>query len=145
MNIDGVDTTKYIVSDGCSSDGTSYNCAMNNRGYIMDTPTWDANDPKYYRPNLLGGYIEFDADVSGHDCGCMNTFYTVKMPGKDWGGSLDIKNDHWYYCDANVTDSYCPEMDLMEANKYSYATTPHKCDAPDGDGHYSFCDHGGQC
>ena len=145
LTIDGVDTTKYLVTDWCSSSGKEYICAMNNRGYIMDTPNWDATNPQFYTPNLLGGYIEWDTDVSAFECGCLNTFYTVKMPGRDWGGSFDTKNDHWFYCDANVQDSLCPEMDLQEANKYSYATTPHKCNSPDGDGHYTYCDGAGQC
>jgi len=38
MMIDGVSTTKYIVSDWCSANGSDYVCKMNNRGYIMDDP-----------------------------------------------------------------------------------------------------------
>ena len=32
---------------------------------------------------------------------------------------------------------------MMESNRYSWATTPHKCDAPNDKGHYSNCDRGG--
>jgi len=81
--------------------------------------------------------------VSGFECGCLNTFYTVSMPGKDWNGKLNPVNDHWFYCDANVADSLCPEMDLQEANKYSWATTPHKCNAVTSSGHYDSCDGSG--
>lgn len=140
---DGVDTTKYIVSDWCTSNGKDYTCNMNNRGYIMNGPSFDTGNPDFYIPNLLGGSIEFDADVSEFECGCLNTFYTVKMPSKNSSGGLNHNNDHWFYCDANVHDSYCPEMDLMEANKYGFATTPHSCNAPNDKGHYDYCDGSG--
>ena len=38
-----------------------------------------------------------------------------------------------FYCDANqVGGTFCPEMDVSEANKYAMASTPHTCtyDAP---------------
>ena len=38
---------------------------------------------------------------------------------------------------------YCPEFDIMEANTYSFRSTPHKCDSPDSKGHYWSCDRGG--
>lgn len=118
---------------------------MNNRGFIMNDPVFDTNKPNFYTPNLLGGSVEWDVNVGEFECGCMNTFYTVKMPSRDYGGNLNPANDHWFYCDANVQDSLCPEMDLQEANKYSWATTPHKCNAPNDKGHYDWCDGAGQC
>ena len=36
-------------------------------------------------------------------------------------------------------------MDIMEANKWVFSSTPHKCDAPNENGHYSSCDTGGTC
>jgi len=33
----------------------------------------------------------------------------------------------------------------MEANKYSFATTPHSCNAPDDKGFYHKCDGDGHC
>ena len=33
----------------------------------------------------------------------------------------------------------------MEANKWAWATTPHKCDAPNNQGFYYNCDKGGTC
>ncbi len=33
----------------------------------------------------------------------------------------------------------------MEANKWAWASTPHKCDAPTDKGFYYGCDTGGQC
>ena len=37
----------------------------------------------------------------------------------------------------------CPEFDVMEANKYAWRTTSHKCD--NNSGSYSNCDRNGQC
>jgi hypothetical protein len=145
INIDGVDTTKYIVSDWCTSEGKNYVCNMNNRGFLMNDPVFDVSNPNFYKPNLLGGSIEWDVNVGEFECGCLNTFYTVSMPGKDYSGKLNPVNDHFFYCDANVAESLCPEFDLMEANKYGFATTPHTCNAPSAVGHYDYCDGAGQC
>ena len=34
-------------------------------------------------------------------------------------------------------------MDIMEANTFAWHTTPHKCDPPAANMHYSYCDGGG--
>ena len=75
----------------------------------------------YYTPNLRGGYLEYTVDLSQAKCGCNNAFYLVKMPGKNRDGTLRPDQDHDYYCDANkVKGDYCPEFDIMEANKYAF-------------------------
>ena len=103
-------------------------------------------DPKYFKPNLLGGSVEWDIDLSNHECGCIAAWYLVKMPGKDDDGNLWMDTDGYGYCDANQVDgNWCPEFDIMEANKWSWATTPHKCDSPSDKGHYYYCDQGGTC
>lgn len=33
----------------------------------------------------------------------------------------------------------------MEANQWTYQTTPHSCDAADSNGHYDQCDRSGHC
>ena len=66
------------------------------------------------------------------------------MPGKKTDGTDDPSEDNMYYCDANqVGGVYCPEFDIMEANTYSFRSTPHSCSAPDSNGHYTQCDNGG--
>lgn len=116
------------------------------RGYISTTASLDKTDPSYFKPNLLGGSIEWDVDLSQHECGCIAAFYLVSMPGKDEAGDLWMDTDGWGYCDANhVAGNFCPEFDLMEANKYSLATTPHSCNAPDSKGFYHACDGDGHC
>ena len=147
ITVDGKKTTKYIASDWCTSDGGSFTCNMNNRGFIIDSPTFDKATPNFFAPNLLGGSVEWDVDMSQHECGCFNTFYTVKMPAKVQDGSL-WNTDGYFYCDANVGNhggAFCPEFDLQEGSKYSFATTPHMCSLPNAQGHYDWCDGSGQC
>ena len=147
INIDGKDVTKYIASDWCTSDGDKYTCNMNNRGFIVDEAALDQTSPKFFTPNLLGGSVEWDVDMSQHECGCFNTFYTIKAPAKNSDGSM-WNSDGYFYCDANIGNAggpFCPEFDLQEGNKFSWATTPHMCNVPTSQGFYDWCDGSGQC
>lgn len=74
-------------------------------------------DPtKIYRPNLLGGSVDYDVNLSSSVCGCIAAFYLVKAPGKNSSGDYWNTDGH-YYCDANkVNGNFCPEFDIMEAN-----------------------------
>ena len=48
------------------------------------------------------------------------------MPAYNSGQQPQPGRDGEYYCDANqVGGTYCPEMDVMEANKFAMASTPH--------------------
>ena len=143
VTIDGKEKTKYIASECCTSAGYDYVCPMNCRGYIIEDKEFDVRRPNFFDVDLSGASVEFDVDNSEHDCGCFNTIYTVSMPGIDAAGKPDMI-DGYYYCDANaVGGELCPEMDLMESNKYAFQTTPHQCDEPDKLGHYSKCDGAG--
>ncbi len=114
-----------------SKGGSDYVTPADGRGYISTSATLDQSNPSYFKPNLLGGSVEWDVDLSNHECGCIAAFYLVSMPGKDAAGDLWMETDGWGYCDANqVSGNWCPEFDLMEANKWSWASTPHKCDLP---------------
>ena len=94
----------------------------------------------WYIPNLVGGAIEYDVDLSASGCGCNAAFYLVSMPGYDAQQHEAPSGAGDFYCDANkVGGVWCPEMDIMEANTYAWHTTPHHCDAPQGK-YYSGCD-----
>ena len=93
--------------------------------------------------HLLGGSIEYDMDLSKTECGCDTAIYLVGLPAVNKDGSLNNTDGFWY-CDAQaVGGSFCPEFDIMEANKYAFHVTGHKCDAPDASGIYNNCDRSG--
>ena len=87
---------------------------------------------------MLGGYVEYDVDLSGVGCGCLTAFYGVLMP------ALDNETDPFQYCGAGKSaKAACPEFDIMEANKYGFRATSHRCDPPDENGIFDQCDHSG--
>jgi hypothetical protein len=140
---DGEPKTLYVASDSYSSSGNRVTIPYNNRALLSQTPYMDP--AQFYKPNLLGGSVEYDVDLSGSNCGCVAAFYLVGAPGKDRNGNY-WNTDGYYYCDGNqVGGNYCPEYDIMEANQWVSQTTVHACDAPDGKGFYYNCNRGGTC
>ena len=119
VTVDGAAKTLYIATPDGISGGSGLGIPHNTRGYFSEVPNGGPND--YFTPNLLGGSIDYDVDLSQMECGCVAAFYTVKMPAKDYNGNPIAGDDGKYYCDANqVGGTYCPEFDIMEANKYAY-------------------------
>ena len=95
---------------------------------------------KYFTPNLLGGVMEYDVDLSEVSCGCVSAIYQTLMP------AVNHTTDPFGYCDANqIENRWCPEFDVMEANRHAFHVTGHNCDAPDAEGVYPNCDRGGKC
>lgn len=139
----GVSKTVYVASGSYSSGGNRVTIPYNNRAILTTSPNLDPST--FYRPNLLGGSVEYDVDLSQSNCGCIAAFYLVGAPGKDRNGNY-WNTDGYYYCDANqVGGNYCPEYDIMEANMFVSQTTVHACDAPDWKGFYNNCNRGGTC
>ena len=85
------------------------------RAYFSTSPVPDPD--KYFTPNLLGGYVTYDVDISELPCGCITAMYAVMMPARQQDGSLW---DRAYWCCGAQQSKYggesCPEFDLMEAN-----------------------------
>ena len=80
-----------------------------------------------FTPNLLGGAIESQVDLSKMECGCVASAHAVAFIGGE--------------CSANAGPSgqpSCPSIDLMEANPFAFNTAVHPC--PNGD-----CDPVSQC
>lgn len=141
MDVDGAQTSLWVQWDRswseAETDGAELGFDYNNRMYLSTQQEFDKT--KYFTPNMLGGSVEYDVNLSEVGCGCVAALYTVLMP------SVDENVDPFGYCDANrIGGHWCPEFDVMEANMYSFHTTAHKCDAP-VDGVYDNCDRGGTC
>ena len=81
--------------------------------------------------------------MSAVGCNCNGALYFVTMPGYNSAQQPEPGGDKDYYCDANaVGGNYCPEMDVMEANKFAMASTAHTCQYQPPH-YYSTCDRGG--
>jgi hypothetical protein len=98
VTVDGTPKTLYVAMGSSKSHDTTITIPYNERGYLSNTPSLDPN--QFFRPNLLGGSIEFDVDLTTRNCGCVAALYLVGMPGKNQNGDL-WNTDGYYYCDAN--------------------------------------------
>ena len=93
---------------GITASGNSVSYDYNNRMYLSKSETTDPS--QYFAPNMLGGYFEYDVDLSNVGCGCSTGVYGVSMPRRD---NLDDPKDPFLYCDANqVGGHWCPEFDI---------------------------------
>ena len=94
----------------------------------------------YFDFPLLDHRLQYTVDLSKVGCSCNAALYFLKMPGYDASQQPDPSDWKNYYCDADqVAGEFCPDMDVAEANRYTMASTAHKCDKPEGK-HYSNCD-----
>lgn len=126
--------------------GSTVSIKHGGRSYLAIRDAGSIEQDMFYAPNILGGAIEWDMDISQSTCSCNAALYLISMPGKDQDGNPWPSGANDFYCDANqVGGNFCPEMDIMEANQYAWHTTPHKCDDPTDKGHYWWCDKGGSC
>jgi len=118
---------------------TGVDFALDKRMYLSLSPTLDTS--KFYSPNLLGGALEYDVDLSNVSCGCVSSVSVVGMP------AVDNWRDPFQYCNANRLNDprghLCPEFDIMQANGYAFQSEAHRCEAP-VDGVYSRC-HQSNC
>lgn len=147
--INGQPVTKYVLSGDWTrnftrvSGGNSITLTGGGRVYLGDSPTNALSPSVYYEMPLLGKRFSYDVDMSRVGCSCNGALYVVSMPAYDSSQNPAPGKDGEYYCDANqVGGTYCPEMDIMEANMHAMASTAHTCDyhAPH---YYSTCDRGG--
>jgi len=147
LNIDSRLPT-YIVShayeptNGISVLQSTLSLGYNHRVYFTNQCVYNYN-PLLYRPFfVLGQTFQYTVDVSNVSCGCNAALYLVSMPAFDQNQNPTPTQCGDYSCDAKrVCGSFCPEMDLIEANRAAMAVTPHKCSSQGK--YYPWCDGGG--
>eukprot|EP00727_Mastigamoeba_balamuthi_P010503 m51a1_g6075 hypothetical protein (1598) ;mRNA; f:293404-300521 len=131
------------ASDRLTTAGSTITGQHNIRTYFADGCPTAFGPNIYHQFSMLGASFNFTVDLSTIHCGCNAALYTVAMPGFNLDGTANHSQSGDYYCDANqVGGVWCPEVDLMEANQYSFAATLHKCVKPQGK-YYASCDKGG--
>lgn len=109
------------------------------RAYLSNTRMF--NKDEFFAPNLIGGSIEYDVDLSQVGCNCNAALYMIAMPANNSDGSSRPGEDGMFYCDANkVGGAFCPEFDIMEANQFAWKSINHYCSIPDDQGYYDWCD-----
>ena len=142
----GSKVTRHVVSTWAAGSTTSGSSITMENGANVQIASYasDTYDPDMFvKYNLEGATVSFTADYSGLSCSCNGAFYFVTMPALDSNGDATGGEYGNYYCDANdVNGEWCWEMDVMEANMYTSATTPHKCYQTPGSVTYS-CDTAG--
>ena len=82
VDVDGVETTLYVQYpkewSEAETSGTQLDFDYNNRMYLSTQQDFDKT--KYFTPNMLGGSMEYDVDLSEVGCGCITALYTILMP-----------------------------------------------------------------
>ena len=98
VNIDGVDTELYVQPTNWSKDididGDEVTYGNNQRMYLTTVDKLDTS--AYFKPNLLGGSMEFEVDMSQVGCNCVAALYGVRMPALD----ADLDSNEEAYCGA---------------------------------------------
>ena len=148
MTVDDEVVDLYLVhhpTAKVNGGGTTALVDKQNRRHLAYFDSDATMDPEqYFTPNLLGGSLEWDEDLSTASCGCDAAFYLVRMPAVAEDGSYDV-TDGYYYCGSNAHKyELCPEFDVMEGNLYSWRTNAHSCDPPTN-GFYATCDGSAKC
>lgn len=116
---------------------------MGHNDFTSIRTTRDERPEHITKFQLLNKWLNFTVDLSGVGCACNLAVYLIAAPAMDMAGRPFAGRGD-YYCDANqVGGQWCPEIDIMEANNAAFQATPHKCDAPVGDHHYTNCDRAG--
>ena len=146
--VDGQPQTKYVLSSDWDKgnvrvNGSSITLIGGGRVYLGDSSSGMITPNSFYEMPLLGKRFAFDVDMSDVGCNCNGALYFITMPAYNSAQQPAPGKDNSYYCDANqVGGTYCPEMDVMEANKFAMASTAHTCQYQPPH-YYSSCDRGG--
>ena len=96
---DGESKTVYLAAPFWFTGEGGDHISIPEGGRLYLSNTADLNPETFYKPNLLGGSVEYDVDLSNIECGCIAAFYLVRAPARDSSGNYN-QTDGFYYCDA---------------------------------------------
>jgi len=100
-------------SSGSVTGGTQLTVGSNSAMFLKDSMDMDVD--KVFKPNLRGGSISYDVNLSTVDCGCVAGVYLVKTSETCGQDPMD-------------TDTpMCPSIDVMQANKWGFNVAAHPC------------------
>lgn len=95
-------------------EGKSMEIMGNNSLSIQEAQ--QASDSSAYKPNLMGGSIEYDVNLAGVNSGCVAGVYLVESDNSR--------------CSPNESQDQkpqCKSIDAMQANKYGFESKAHPC------------------
>jgi hypothetical protein len=141
LNIPGLSQVAIINTkpDPTDTEMTPYNqievegnqiiANIKGRAYFGDQCVENTYDPNYYKGfPLLGNTLKYTIDLHGAGCGCNAAVYLSSLRQ-----NTDISTCGDYYCDANsVCGVSCTELDIQEANMFSWHSTLHTSDDKGG-------------
>ena len=122
----GFEKTLYVHPDS-SNDSSLIVDNENELEYGADMRMYLTNSESpvdHYKPNLLGGLVEYDIDLSAAGCGCISELSSILMPLLD---DTTEGDDSRSYC--NASDSRCPGFNFMQANSKVFHSNAYSCGA----------------
>ncbi len=148
VDVDGKPQVKYVISGEWAR--SFVKVSMSNitlrgggRVYLADSSSDEITAGSFYHVDLLGKRLTYTVDLSHVGCSCNAALYALAMPAHDSSKQPAPGENGEYYCDADkLTGYYCPDMDIMEANKFAMASTAHACQSATPP-YYPTCDKTG--
>jgi len=148
IKINGKVHTKYVISGNWARSYVKVspnNITLSGGGrvYLADSNLDAITAESFYHVPLLGRRLTYTVDMSRVGCSCNAALYALAMPAHNSSKLPAPGENGEFYCDADkLTGYYCPDMDIMEANKFAMASTAHAC-LSDTPPYYPTCDRQG--
>jgi len=124
-------TPNLVTSNGHGNASITMKWGGEARAFVVQKPMDDMSVENYYNFTLINKELSYDVDISTVGCSCNAALFFTSMPGYAPDGSVAHGSYNPYYCDANdIGGVWCWELDTLESNRHTMATTLHKCSSP---------------